>query len=112
MKTLRVLVILSLTILVNCTEKGKPIVNHEGDTRRPDPATATQIDPRDEVKPVSQDLKTLAQKVLSETRMRDLRSYGSRQVHDELLALNAQLLRQPDPQILKDYVSLLELECG
>ncbi len=112
MKTLRLALILMVAALVNCTEKGKPIVQHELDTRKSEPQSATQIDPRDLPKAVSNDVKVLASKVLSETRVRDLRSYGSREVRDELLALNEQLVKTPNILILKNYVTLLELECG
>jgi hypothetical protein len=117
MKTARFSVILLLAALVNCTEKGKPVVTHDGDRRQAETQPATQIDPAGEVRANSFSLTELAARVLAESRIRDLKSYNSRAVHDELLSLNDQILKTPAAErakllpILKNYVAALDLEC-
>ena len=120
MKTARLLFLLMSLTLVNCTEKGKPVIRHDSDQRQQSPdQPATRQDPRAQVQAVNTaDLNTLAARVLEEARIRDLRSYGNRLVRDELTALNDRLVRTlPKDRptlipLLKNYVSRLQLECG
>jgi hypothetical protein len=120
MKTARLIVISLSLILVNCTEKGKPVIRHENDQRQQNPEQpATRQDPRTEVQALNTvDLDKLAARVLDEARIRDLRSYGNRSVQDELIALNEKIVRTPPAErsslmpLLKNYVSRLQLECG
>lgn len=116
MKTARLFLV--LLILSGCTEKGKPVIEHAPDQRQFESSPASKLDAQGEVKAISSDINVLASRVLSEARIRNMESYSNRNVHDELISLNEKLIRTPVAErgrllpILKNYVTLLQLECS
>lgn len=129
---------ISITLLatsVACTEKGKPIAEHQGDQRAPSqpkivevpesakpfsgaPAWAQKFSASKS--PVKEILLPLAEQVLDPKRILDPSSLASRAIRDELIAFNHLLLQttkqdqaQPEfMQLLKKYEAVLSIECG
>lgn len=118
MRTNRFIFIM-IAFLISCTEKGTPIVQHEPDRRSEDTDSVTTVAQSADKRIADEDVLVLSKRVLDRERIRDLSSYSSRGVLDDLLELNLRLIRSDVSDrsakilpILKDYAAALELECG
>lgn len=130
------LLFLSLIMIFSaaCTEKGKPIVQHEPDRRHDDAATVTATTDADLASmdvghwednfnragdPLKDVLVPLAARVLDPARIRDPRSLESRATQDELVEFNRLFLRLPAADqtrsdykdIARRYESALMTDC-
>lgn len=120
MKNLFLICVVGCLGLAGCTEKADPVTVHEGDRRTPQVATGTQNSDSIEPKVVVESLDELASKVLSSERILDPRSLLRRDVMDELIVFNRQLLRTPVAErsqsrfqkILERYFEALKVGCG